>query len=102
MVRVGPDASEFLRDFEWSLTFRYERVEGHRGEYAVAKGYWRKNLAPSEGEAVVRTVNQATGRLVCFERAENGRLKFRVVQLPLDQTGGRIAMAKEVIKEPPH
>ena len=89
LVRVG--ASKAPEPYQYSVTY------DDRGPYAVIKGFWHKRISRTEFETIIRTINQASGKLVAYERAGFPSIQIRQVDPTL--TKGRIVMHKHHVNE---
>ena len=91
-MRVG--ASKHGEPYQYSVTY------DDSGEYAVIKGFYHKNVTHEDFELIVKTINEASGKLVAYERI--GRAL--IVQKDLDTTKGKIVMSvhksKSTIQSP--
>lgn len=83
VVRVGANAP-FPAPYLYSVTFVI------RGAYAEPVGFDHRRITPSEFKAIISSINQATGKLVAYDRA--GVPPSRVVQINPGLTKGKIAM----------
>lgn len=83
IVRVGA-AGPFPADYRYSVTYI------DRGEYAEPIGFDAPKIRREDFDAIVRTINEATGKLVAYDRAPNSR----VIQINPTLTQGKIVMTK--------
>lgn len=85
LVRIGALARAYGDPYDYSLTYVI------RGEYAEPVGFEHKQITPTDFKDIIRSINQATGKLVAYDRA--GPPWTRVVQIDPKLTKGRIVMA---------
>jgi|SRR6185295_8827418 len=85
IVRVGADAP-FPAPYRYSVTFVI------RGAYAEPVGFDHPKISPTDFFDIISSINQATGKLVAYDRA--GVPPSRVVQIDPRLTKGKIIMSK--------
>lgn len=86
LVRVGA-IGPFPAPYRYSVTFV------QRDGWSEGVGFDHKGATPEEFEAVIRLVNQVTGKLVAYWRA--GPPPIRVVQIDPGLINGKILMSKD-------
>lgn len=84
VVRVGAIAP-FPAAYDYSVTYVI------RGEFAEPVGFDHPKISRSDFADIIRAINQATGKLVAYDRA--GPPPTRVVQIHPGLIEGRIVMA---------
>lgn len=85
VVRVGA-SSPFPSPYQYSVTYVI------RGAYAEPVGFDHPKISPTDFQAIISSINQATGKLVAYDRA--GMPPSRVVQIDPRLIKGKILMSK--------
>lgn len=75
--------------------YRYSVTYVERGDYAEPVGFDQPKIMDSDYEDIIRTINEATGKLVAYDRAPF----HRVTQINPKLTKGRIVMHKHHVSE---
>lgn len=83
IARVGADGP-FPSPYRYSVTF----VE--RGEFAEPVGFDHPKICREDFDSIIRAINEATGKLVAYDRAPF----HRVIQINPALTKGKIVMTK--------
>jgi hypothetical protein len=84
LVRVG--AARHGEPYLYSVTY------DDAGEYAEIKGFYQRHIPRMEFELVVSRINEASGKLVCYQRIGQAR----TVQMDPASVCGKIVMKKEI------
>lgn len=88
IIRVGA-AGPYPEPYRYSVTY----IE--RGEWAEPVGFDTPKIRREDFDAIVRCINEATGKLVAYNRAPF----YRVFQINPALTKGKIVMHKHHVKE---